>query len=73
MTKWMLCVPRRRAKRTAWRAAKEALVALRRVGVVPGVKMLDQRSSRKDAMLANGVRVCCRERVLDRVFGLFFV
>lgn len=50
MMKWMLRVPRSRAKRTAWRAAKVALVALRRVGVVPGVKMLDQRFSRNDAM-----------------------
>lgn len=35
-----------------WSAAKLALVATRRVGVGPGVKMLFQRSSKKDAMLA---------------------
>ena len=35
-----------------WSAAKLALVATRRVGVGPGVKMLFQRPSKKDAMLA---------------------
>ena len=38
-----------------WRAAKLALVATRRVGVGPGVKMLFQRSSKKDAMLVQDV------------------
>ena len=42
----------RRARKINWRAAKLALVATRRVGVGPGVKMLFQRSLKKDAMLA---------------------
>ena len=52
MTKWMLQVASRRAKSRACRAAKVALVATRRVGVVPGVKMEPQRLVRKSAMFA---------------------
>jgi hypothetical protein len=50
--KWTLYVAIRRANRMNWSAAKLALVATRRVGVGPGMKMLFQRPSKKDAMLA---------------------
>lgn len=43
---------RRRAKKTSWSAAKVTLVAIKRVGVGPGVKMLDHRSSMKEAMIS---------------------
>lgn len=47
------------AKKRSWRAAKEALVAIRRVGVGPGVKIDSHRSSKKlDAMLV--VSTCDR-------------
>lgn len=52
-------------KRRSWSAAKEAFVARRRLGVVPGVKMPFQSSSRKDAMLVivghGKGRECCDE------------
>ena len=51
-TKWMLEVAMRRIRRRSWSAPKEALVAMRRVGVGPGVKMDSQRSTRKLAMVA---------------------
>jgi hypothetical protein len=50
-TKWRLEVARRRPKKTSWRAAKVTFVAIRRVGVGPGVKMLDHSSSMKEAMV----------------------
>jgi hypothetical protein len=48
--KWTLYVARRRHSRRNCRQAKEALVATSSVGVGPGVKMLFQSSSKKDAM-----------------------
>lgn len=55
----MLYVPMKSAKKRSWRAAKEALVAIRRVGVGPGVKIDSHRSSKKlDAMLV--VSTCDR-------------
>ena len=42
---------RRRARKISWSAAKVTLVAIKRVGVGPGVKMLDHRSSMKEAMI----------------------
>lgn len=44
-------VATRRMKRSSWRAAKAAFVAISRVGVGPGVKMEFQSSSRKEAMI----------------------
>lgn len=51
MTQWMLYVASKRQKRTNWRAAKEALAALRMVGVGPGVKMSSQSLTMKDDMV----------------------
>jgi hypothetical protein len=48
--KWTLYVARRRHSRRNCKQAKEALVATSSVGVGPGVKMLFQSSSKKDAM-----------------------
>lgn len=42
---------RRRARKINWSAAKATLVAIKRVGVGPGVKMLDHRSSMKEAII----------------------
>ena len=50
-TKWMLVVRMRRRRKTSWRAAKEMLVATRRVGVGPGVKMDVKRSVMKVVMV----------------------
>lgn len=50
-TKWREYVAISRTKRRSWRAAKAALVAIRRVGVGPGVKMEFQSSSRNEAMV----------------------
>lgn len=55
--KWMLYVARRRANRRAWRAAKVTLVAMRREGVGPGVKMLDQRSSINEPIISDYARL----------------
>ena len=44
-------VATRRMKRSNWRAAKAAFVAINSVGVGPGVKMEFQSSSRKEAMI----------------------
>lgn len=41
----------RRARRTAWSAAKVTLVATSKVGVGPGVNTLDHRSSTKEPMI----------------------
>ena len=49
-TKCMLRVTIKRTKRRICREAKVAFVATSNEGVGPGVKILDQRSSRKDAM-----------------------
>lgn len=57
-TKWMLYVARPRMKRTSWRAAKLALVAINKVRVGPGVKTLDHSSSMKEAMVLRLVGVC---------------
>lgn len=46
----MLYVRARRTRRTTWRAAKEALVAMIMDGVGPGVNMEFRRSVRKVAM-----------------------
>jgi hypothetical protein len=45
--KWIECVKRRREKRTSCKAPKVALVAIKRVGVGPGVKMDSHRSTMK--------------------------
>ena len=50
-TKWRLYVARRRARKINWSAAKVTLVAIKSVGVGPGVKMLDHRSPMKEAMI----------------------
>jgi len=50
-TKWTLWVTIKRTKSRNCREAKVAFVATSSEGVGPGVKILDQRSSRKDAML----------------------
>ena len=50
MAKWMLYVVMRSVAKRSWSAAKVALVAISRVGVVPGVKTEDQRFGRKSAM-----------------------
>lgn len=44
----------RRTSSTAWRAAKEALVAIMMEGVGPGVKMEEMRSVRKVAIMKAG-------------------
>ena len=46
----------RRTRRTACRAAKEALVAIMMEGVGPGVKMEEMRSVKKVAMVDAGRR-----------------
>jgi hypothetical protein len=74
-TKWMLEVAMRRIRRRSWRAPKEALVAMRRVGVGPGVKMDSQRSTRKLAMVEGLAGVSLRNTrpgmsSLDRCLSL---
>jgi hypothetical protein len=54
MAKWMEEVVKRRTRRRSCRVPKVALVARRRVGVVPGVKTDSQRSVRKVAMVSYG-------------------
>ena len=50
ITKWMLHVAKRRHARTICRAAKVTFVAIRRVGVGPGVKIDSQSFVAKDAI-----------------------
>ncbi len=50
-------VARRRARRTTWRQAKDAFVAIRRVGVGPGVKIDSQREVRNDDMTVSN-QIC---------------
>lgn len=54
MRKWMEWVKLRRAKRRSCRQPKEALVATRRAGVGPGVKIDSQRAVRKEDMVGVG-------------------
>jgi hypothetical protein len=58
----MLYVPMKRAKKRSWSAAKEALVAMRRVGVGPGVKMDSQRSSKNLPAMVSVCEVECEGR-----------
>jgi len=83
--KWTEEVEMSRVRRSSCRAPKEAFVAIRRVGVVPGVKTEDQRFSKKVAIFAffyvgfraaSGVLLvvcfaCCWYFGIWRLFGGF--
>ena len=58
ITKWTLHVAKRRHASTICRAAKVTFVAIRRVGVGPGVKIDSQRSVTKDAIGKVGLTLC---------------
>jgi len=63
-------VANRRMARTVWSAKKVALVATRRVGVVPGVKMDVHRFSMNSAMIVLQVYVrvgVCGEKSCKRL------
>lgn len=59
-TKWILHVAKRRHARTICRAVNVTFVAIRRVGVGPGVKIDSQRFVTKDVIEKRRLALCWR-------------
>lgn len=68
-TKCMLCVAKRSRARTSWRAAKVTFVAIRSVGVGPGVN-IDSQSSDTNVAMAEVRCEALRRAVLVYVEGV---